>query len=208
MAQASFRAEQEAQRYAEHVRPINEMVDELSGTDRGWMPHVAPAHGGVHAPILSVLRDPGPKTMTGTGSGFLCVENDDPTAQTQMELMAMAGVATADITPWNAYPWYINAAPTPAQLDAGVDPLRRLVLLMPSLVVVVLQGGEAQSSWRRLTKRHPDVARRPRLVVTSYHPSRTALRTPDPEVRAARVRRREEAWREVGAAVADARSVQ
>lgn len=35
MAQASFRAAQEAQRYTEHVRLINELVDELSGPDRG-----------------------------------------------------------------------------------------------------------------------------------------------------------------------------
>ncbi|MDD7933722.1 hypothetical protein [Actinomycetospora straminea] len=42
MAHASFRAEQEAGRYAEHVRPINELVDELSGTERRWLPHVRP----------------------------------------------------------------------------------------------------------------------------------------------------------------------
>ena len=86
------------------------------------MPHVAPVHGGLEARVLTVLRDPGPKTQVGVGSGFLCVENDDQTAQTQMELMADAGVEATDITPWNAYPWYINAAPRPAQLDAGVEP--------------------------------------------------------------------------------------
>lgn len=89
MAHASFRTEQEAGRYADHVRPINKLVDELSDSERGWMPHVAPAHGGVNARVLTILRDPGPMTRTGTGSGFLCVENDDQTAQTQMELMAM-----------------------------------------------------------------------------------------------------------------------
>ena len=53
MAHTSFRAAQEAGRYAAHVRPINELVDELSGDERGWMPHVAPAHGGVDARVLS-----------------------------------------------------------------------------------------------------------------------------------------------------------
>jgi hypothetical protein len=90
---------------------------------------------------MTVLRDPGPKTRTGTGSGLLCVENDDQTAATQMELMASAGVEVGDITPWNAYPWYINSAPTPAQLDAGVEPLRRLILLMR--LFIVERGGLA-----------------------------------------------------------------
>jgi hypothetical protein len=204
MGQASFRAEQEAGRYAAHVRPINELVDELSGSGDGWMPHVAPVHGGIEARVLTVLRDPGPKTQVEVGSGFLCVENDDPTAQTQMELMALAGVQAVDVTPWNAYPWYINAAPRPAQLDAGVDPLRRLLLLMPRLVAVLLQGNEAHSSWKRLTNRHPDIARGPRLVVKSFHPSRGALQTPDPDVRAARVQHREDSWLEIGRALGTA----
>lgn len=115
--------------------------------------------------------------------------------------MELGGVETDDVTPWNAYPWYINSAPSPPQLDAGVEPLRRLVLLMPSLVAGLLQGREAQRGWKRLTKRHPSVARRPRVVVSSFHPSRGALRTPDPAVRAARVQQRKDAWLEVGAAL-------
>src|SRR5258708_3149377 len=77
MADGKFRLEQHQPRYAPHVRPINEMVDGLRDQDgRGWMPHVAPWHGGVQARVLSVLRDPGPKTADDVGSGFLCVEND------------------------------------------------------------------------------------------------------------------------------------
>ena len=64
---------QERDRYAAHVRPVNELVDELHDLDgRGWMPHVAPVHGGVEARVLSVLRDPGPKTQDGVGSPGLC----------------------------------------------------------------------------------------------------------------------------------------
>jgi hypothetical protein len=202
MAEASFRVEQEQGRYAPHVRPVNELVDELCRSGDAWMPHVAPVHGGVEARVLTVLRDPGPKTQVGVGSGFLCVENDDPTAQTQMELMADAGVTAGDVTPWNAYPWYINAAPRAGQLEAGVEPLRRLLLLLPRLVAVLLQGNEAHSSWDRLTKRHPDAARRPQLVVRTFHPSRGALHTRYPDVRAARVAHRREAWLEVGRALA------
>ncbi|MFC8276504.1 hypothetical protein ACFUJR_29020 [Streptomyces sp. NPDC057271] len=84
MADETFRTDQERNRYAAHVRAINELVDGLRDQDgRGWMPYVAPWHGGTEARVLSVLRDPGPKTQDGTGSGFLCTENDDPTAERQ-----------------------------------------------------------------------------------------------------------------------------
>lgn len=63
MADRAFRREQEAGRYAPHVQPVNEFVDALREPDgRGWLPHVAPWHGGVEARVLSVLRDPGPMT--------------------------------------------------------------------------------------------------------------------------------------------------
>ena len=43
MADPVFRIEQERGRYAPHVRPINELVDDLrASADRGWMPYVAP----------------------------------------------------------------------------------------------------------------------------------------------------------------------
>jgi hypothetical protein len=36
---------------------------------------------GVDAPALSISRDPGPKAGGDKGSGFLSVENDDPSAE-------------------------------------------------------------------------------------------------------------------------------
>ncbi len=82
MADRDYRAAQDENRYAPHVRPVNELVDELQDLDgRGWLPYVAPAHGGVEATVLSVLRDPGPKAQAGVGTGFLCIENDDPSAE-------------------------------------------------------------------------------------------------------------------------------
>ncbi|MDT7617252.1 MAG: hypothetical protein QOF00_4699 [Pseudonocardiales bacterium] len=146
MSDPAFRAAQEADRYAPHVKPINELVDSLRDDVRGWMPHVAPLHRGIHAGVLSVLRDPGPATQAGSGSGFLCIENDDPTAERQLELFTEAGMTPADVTPWNAYPWYINAAPKPAQLDLGVESLVELLDLMTDLRVVFLQGNDARSS--------------------------------------------------------------
>ena len=104
MADLAFRQLEEADRYAPHVRPINELVDALRDDARGWMPHIAPLHGGTAAQVLSVLRDPGPATRDTVGSGFLCIENDDLTAERQLQMFADVGITPADITPWNAYP--------------------------------------------------------------------------------------------------------
>ncbi|MFJ7591314.1 uracil-DNA glycosylase [Streptomyces sp. NPDC097617] len=200
MCEEAFRMEQERGRYAPHVRPINEMVDALREQDgRGWMPHVAPWHGGVEARVLSILRDPGPKTQEGVGSGFLCVENDDPTAELQALIFEGAGIAPCDVTPWNAYPWYINRSPKAAELQAGVEALNQLLELMPKTEVVLLQGNEAQDVWRRLLKTHPAViGDRTLQVVSTYHPGRQALFVRDPEERARRAQHRMDSYQSVG----------
>ena len=203
MANEAFRAEQESSRYAPHVRAVNEMVDELRDQDgRGWMPYVAPWHGGVDARVLSILRDPGPKTQDGTGSGFLCVENDDATAERQCTGFAAAGIDAHDVIPWNAYPWYINRAPNADERRAGVIVLARLMELLPRLEIVLLQGGDAQDCWRRLEKTHPEFVRQARYeVVSTYHPGRQALWSPDLAVRAAREKHRVDSYEQVAQAL-------
>jgi hypothetical protein len=199
MAEAAFRRQQDADRYADHIKPINELVDSLRDQDgRGWMPHVAPVHGGVRSPILSVLRDPGPKTLDGTGSGYICIENDDPTAARMAECFERIGVVPADVTPWNAYPWYINKKPTSEQLVAGAKTLIQVIELMPALRVVFLQGNDAVAGWRKVLKLVPTLVEdRDLAVVTSIHPGLQALWTPDPETRAARLARQDAAYAEV-----------
>ena len=192
-----FRAEQREHLFDPHVAPVNRMVDELSSPDH-WMPYVAPAHGGVDATVLSVLRDPGPKTQDGHGSGYLCIENDDATAQAQCEAFATVGITARDITPWNAYPWYINRQPTTAERETGVEPLLCIVELMPRLTVVLLQGGDAADTWRRLLRQRPEiVCERNLTVVDTYHPGRQALRSPDPSVREQRQQARLRAYERV-----------
>ncbi|MGQ4378784.1 uracil-DNA glycosylase [Streptomyces sp. SAS_267] len=203
MREEAFRAEQEEERYAPHVRPINEMVDTLREPEgRGWMPYVAPWHGGADARVLSILRDPGPKTLDGTGSGFLCVENDDPTAELQAQIFEEAGIAPHDITPWNAYPWYINRSPKAAELQVGAKVLEQLLGLMSKAEIVLLQGNEAQDVWRRLLRAHPDAVRGRTLdVVSTYHPGKQALFVRDPEERARRAQHRIDSYQKVGDAL-------
>src|SRR5688500_4453317 len=116
MEDKKFREEQWARRYDDHVAPLNLLVDELGKREgRNSVPYIAPMYGGVNARLLSLLRDPGPKTQTTGGSGFLSMENDDATAETICGLFAGADINAKDIIPWNAYPWYINRQPKAAE---------------------------------------------------------------------------------------------
>ena len=135
-------------------------------------------------------------------SGFLCIENDDPTAQRQVEAFAAAGIEPSDITPWNAYPWYINRVPKAAQRQAGVRPLLQIIDLMPRLRVVLLQGNDAKDTWRRLRTQHPRIEQARKLtVVATYHPSSQALWASDPMVRHARARHRIDSYQQVADAL-------
>ena len=140
-----------------HIAPVNALVDELTDSGgRGWVPYLAPAYSGVDARVLCVLRDPGPKTNDELGgSGFLSPENDDPTARRFAALLDGAGIPVSEILAWNAYRWYVNGKPTPAELEAGVEPLRRLLGILPRLRVIMLHGGSAQDGWKRLVRRTP-----------------------------------------------------
>jgi hypothetical protein len=159
-----------------HIAPVNALVDELTDPGgRGWVPYLAPAYGGVDARVLCVLRDPGPKTNDELGgSGFLSPENDDPTARRFAALLDAAGIPVSEILAWNAYPWYVNHKPAPAELEAGVEPLRRLLGILPRLRVVMLHGGSAQDGWKRLVRRHPSLAAGFEVIPT-YHTSNQAF---------------------------------
>lgn len=203
MKDADFRADQWARRYDPHVEGINRFVDSLiaegESTGKGWMPYVAPWHGGAEARVLSILRDPGPKTHKEGGSGMLCIENDDPTAAKQCELFA-GKLSAHDLTPWNAYPWYINKPPTARQVTQGASVLGRLLTLMPDVRVVLLQGGHAQQVWKKFAHVAPSTIAQRRLVaVHTFHPGNQALQTSDPAERQRRIDRRIQAIHDVAA---------
>lgn len=203
MADPTFREQQWADRYAPHIAPVNKYVDELREVGRGWAPYVAPIHGGVEARVLSILRDPGPATQDEIGSGFICTENNDGSAELQAVLLENAGLSPYELLPWNAYPWYINRAPKAAELDAGVETILQLLELAPGLKVVLLQGGDADHAWRRLRRIAPNIEQERGLtVVRTFHPSPQALFVRDVDERAARVKRRAEAFVEVATLLA------
>ncbi|MBB1013029.1 uracil-DNA glycosylase [Dietzia kunjamensis] len=172
MKKASFQREQMAGIYLPHIEPFNRMVDELRSEE--WMPYVAPLYGGVNARVLAIFRDPGPKTQEGLGSGMLCVENDDVSAERHYNFLKNAGIEHDQLMVWNAYPWYINRKPRSSEIDRGLGPLKRVVELCPNLEVVMAHGGEAQVAWKRFRQRHPS-ATRGLTTIETYHTSRQAL---------------------------------
>lgn len=184
MRDPEFQREQMENRYLPHVEPINRMVDELR-TDGDWLPYVAPLYGGVDARVLAILRDPGPMTQDGAGSGMLCIENDDSSAERYHDLLTAAGIRFDEMLAWNAYPWYINRKPDTAQLERALPVLHRLVEMCQKLEVVMVHGGDARRAWRMYTKRYPETAARLHIVET-YHTSRQALWHADPNVRQSR----------------------
>jgi hypothetical protein len=130
MRDPAFRRSQEEGIRLAHIAPLNALVDELRNEDgRGWVPYIAPLYGGVEARMLSILRDPGPMTHNEAGgSGFLCLENDDDSAELFATLLDEAGIAPGDMNPWNAYPWYRedqNKGLIASERASGVEPLRQ-----------------------------------------------------------------------------------
>ena len=193
MRDEAYRAGQWAQRYTGKVAAVNRFIDELgAGHEAGHPPYVPPICGGVDALALSISRDPGPKAGGIKGSGFLSVENDDPSAERMGQFLRIAGIDYGHVLPWNAYPWYINSDPTAAQLNAGVEPLRKLIALMPRLRVVTLHGATAAKGWKLFLRQHRGLIERRGIVwLETYHTSRQALQTPDPverELREASIR--------------------
>lgn len=133
--------------FDEPARKINELVRQISRDHEGNAPFVDPDYGGVNAEVLLLLSDPGPKTQRSeAGSGLLSFQNDDPGAERICRLAQQVGLNPNRCISWNAYPWFINRAPTVAQVRQGIAPLTKLVDLLGSLRVVIAMGGTAQRS--------------------------------------------------------------
>jgi len=111
------------------------------------------------------------------------VENADQTAERVATLLDEVGLRPADVVPWNAYPWYINRTPSPAEIVAGSGPLIDLLRMLERLQVVLVLGNEARRGWTRLEKREPALTGRLRVIATR-HASNRAFTTGTAEQRA------------------------
>lgn len=164
---------------AENVAEINALVDELRRCSAKFVPYVHQNHGGVRAPVLSVLRDPGKATQK---TDVLCTDNPDPASGRQRQLMAATGLTMRDLCPWNAYPFAHDEKGdgklTPDVVARGAVILTDVLPLMTDLKVLLLQGNEAKWAWAMVQAFRPLYARPPFEVVTTFHPLGTRGRTP------------------------------
>lgn len=140
-------------RYEPHVAAINRLVDELRAD--ASIPYVDARYGGVESKVLFLFETPGPRThVANDGSGFLSPQNDDPSAKRFLQCLNDVGLDLNRVITWNAYPWNLpnGEEVTARRLNEGLDPLQRLLDLLPRLRVVLTMGGKAENSWNRLRK--------------------------------------------------------
>lgn len=177
MKDPRFRQEQWDRRYDPHIAPINRLVDDLQREADVRMPYVAPHYGGINAEVLFIFETPGPKTDEQRGgSGFICAENDDDSAQRFAECLDDAGLAIGRVVSWNASPWTRESdkSVSAGELDAGVEPIMRLLALLQQLKVVMLMGKKARDGWNRLCVKHPHLQNRYQ-VLSTYHTSNRGI---------------------------------
>ena len=175
MSDPAFASAMQERRYEAHVEPLNRLVDDLISTRNRWMPHISPNYGGVNAEVLLLLAAPSigaDDQGEGNGSGFLCVENDDPTAQLLATCLDRAELDASRDRCVEPCPWVVPGYKTPseAQVKAATEPLFRFIELLPDLHAVVLLGRMADVSWTQLKERRRDATLGP-LVLKAPLPS-------------------------------------
>ncbi len=162
------------------IQPLQYWATQLQFRRRDMVPHFDPAGGGCDARVLVVHETPGPMTGSGTsrpGSGFVSVDNDDPSAQQMWLLHNDVGLEQSECVHWNIVPWYLpeaGAKPTARDLKEGTDAMLHLLPLLPRLEVVILTGMLARRGWEK----HIRPIRRDLPVIETWHPSPLSMKQP------------------------------
>jgi uracil-DNA glycosylase len=147
------------------------------------VPDLDPLDGGVEAQLLFLLEKPGPGAAR---TGFVSIDNDDPTAETMWRAFRDAGIDRRRAIIWNTAPWWNGTIRfTAAERRHGLSRLPAFLDLLPRLEAVVLVGNQARHA-------RDVVEGRGLRVHQSAHPS--------PQVRAAFPDR----WRAIPAVWAEA----
>ncbi len=144
-----------------HIASLTAFVEALRAEvgPSAAIPYFDPWDGGIEAEILFLLEAPGPKAVS---SSFISRNNPDETAKNFFELSAAARIPREKTVVWNSVPWYIGTgskirAATPADLEAGLRPLPRLLELLPKLRAVVFVGRKAERAWSQVERLRPEL---------------------------------------------------
>ena len=161
-----------------HMAPLFQYAERLRA-DQDWeVPDFDPVDGGTNASILFLAEKPGPMSSVDgrgrrKGSGFISLDNDDPTAKAGFQFMAQAGIPRCCIVKWNVVAgWNGTRKITAQELRLGVAEVSRLVALLPKLKVIVLVGKRAQRAGplRESSGLHIFRSAHPSMLVKNRYP--------------------------------------
>lgn len=109
-------------------------------------PDFDPLGGGVASDMLFLKEKPGPRTSRiGGGSGFVSVDNNDPTAEAARRFLHAAAIDHARTCNWNLIPgWDQTIRYRARDWQSGLPLLFELLELLPALRVIILAGKVAQ----------------------------------------------------------------
>lgn len=152
-----------------------ELVDQIR-KEQGLgceVPGFDPENGGEQARYLFLLEAPGP---TAVQTGYVSLNNPDPTARNFQRQLRVAGIGKEEIAVWNVVPWYLGderrrkiRGANSTDIRAGRKYLKSLVTAMPGLQSIVLVGGAARKAHVFLSR--VTTAR----ILSCHHPSAQAL---------------------------------
>ncbi|MFL4472462.1 hypothetical protein ACIPVK_00480 [Paeniglutamicibacter sp. MACA_103] len=201
MTDPDFRIQQESGLWAEHVAPLNSLVQDLhavSPEGAGPLPFHAPLHGGTDATILCLMPAPDAANRVEEGEDILSTEDDDAAAEALATLLEESGIDAKEVVLWHAHPWYraegASGRLTGAELNAGVEPMGKLLRLVPNLRAVILMGKGPEEFWAKVAKKDPQAVIRI-TAIPSFSPAPLSLSGTTAQ-RAERIARRSEAMRE------------
>jgi hypothetical protein len=134
------------------LEPINDYVETLRRTHGRDIPIIDPTFGGAEAPVLLVLRQPGPKGSAKTGK--LSLDNPDRAAGALRLRLKEAGLTARHVAVWNIIPWTPTGplkSPSDRELVEGAHYLQELLpILNKPRLAVVLMGGHARKARKHL----------------------------------------------------------
>jgi uracil-DNA glycosylase len=144
------------------------------------VPEFDPDNGNEQARYLFLLEAPGPKAIQ---SGYISLNNPDPTARNFRHQLSHTGIEAEDIALWNIVPWYlgdqqhkkIRKART-SDIEAGLKYIPAVVSAMPKLECIILVGAAARQAHVPLS------ALTQVRILSCHHPSAQCLNAnPDAE---------------------------
>lgn len=154
---------------------FSELINQIK-EEQGFyhaVPGFDPKNGNEEARYLFLLEAPGPRAIQ---TGYVSLDNPDPTARNFQKQLRQSEVAAEDIAVWNVVPWYLGdeerqriRGATAVDVRSGLKYLKLLVDSMPRLECIVLVGAAARKAHVFLSQ--ATTAR----ILSCHHPSAQAL---------------------------------